>query len=322
MENKSHALLAGGFVLLLSALLISLAVWLTRDTRAVTVYELSGRVNVTGLQPQASVRFRGVPIGKVTAILLDPKALGQVLVRIAVDDQAPITSTTYATLGLQGVTGLAFIQLDDSAEPINTLPVSPAKIGRIPLKPGLMSKLSDQGERLLSQLEQSTQAFNQLLSSGNQQAVMTTLDNLGKAASELQQLSSQARQLLPELVQTTNDSMVTMKITSVRVGESADAARTSARAFQRVTERMFGPGGTLDQLGQSADTLMATGQTLQTVTLPRVNRVVGDAGHTVQHVNTLAQTLSENPQALLFGKPSLSPGPGEPGFTVPSPEPR
>ena len=31
MENKSHAIAAGTFVLLLAALLIAMAVWLTRD---------------------------------------------------------------------------------------------------------------------------------------------------------------------------------------------------------------------------------------------------------------------------------------------------
>ena len=41
------------FVLLMMAMLISAAIWLTRDTSALHVYELAGRVNVTGLQPQA-----------------------------------------------------------------------------------------------------------------------------------------------------------------------------------------------------------------------------------------------------------------------------
>jgi phospholipid/cholesterol/gamma-HCH transport system substrate-binding protein len=33
MENKSHALAAGAFVLLVTALLLALTVWLTRDAR-------------------------------------------------------------------------------------------------------------------------------------------------------------------------------------------------------------------------------------------------------------------------------------------------
>ena len=111
MENKSHALAAGTFVLALLAVLIALAVWLTRDNRALRTFELSSASAVTGLQPEASVRFKGVDVGKVTAIGFDPLQVGHVLIRIAVDDQTPLTESTFATLGFQGVTGLAFIAL-------------------------------------------------------------------------------------------------------------------------------------------------------------------------------------------------------------------
>ena len=321
MENKSHALAAGSFVLLLTAVLVGLAVWLTRDTRALQVYELSGPVNVSGLQPQASVRFQGVPIGKVTAIGLDPQVHGHVLVSIAVDDSAPISTSTYASLGYQGVTGLAFIQLDEPAATAGASAAAPARLppsSRMALKPGLMSKLTDQGERLLGQLEQSTQRFNQLLSAQNQQTLITTVDNIGKAAADLQQLSAQARQTWPALAKSGSDTLDIVKATSKRVGDSADEARASARAFRMVTERMYAPGGTLDQLDRGADILVATGQTLRINTLPRVNQAVLEAARTTRQLGDLTQTLTDNPQAILLGKPITPPGPGEPGFAAPA----
>jgi phospholipid/cholesterol/gamma-HCH transport system substrate-binding protein len=319
MENKSHALAAGLFVVLVTALLVSLAVWLTRDTQQLRSYELSGAVNLSGLQPQASVRYQGVPVGKVTGIGLDPQTRGHVLVRIAVDDLAPITTSTFATLGYQGVTGLAFIQLDDS-DAADGATAPGARLGdnsRIPLKPGLMSKLSDRGERLLGQLDQASQRLNELLSAQNQQTLMTSVANLGQAASEIQQLTGQARTLLPEMAQGTRDSLATLKATSLRVGESADAARTSARAFQRVTERMNAPGGTLDQLGQATEVWLATNQALQGVTLPRLNAAAQDLARSTRQISELATTLNDTPQALLLGAPTHTPGPGEPGFSAP-----
>src|ERR1035437_9133534 len=113
MENKAHALAAGAFVLLVGAMLVALAIWLTRDSGVRRVYEMSTREAVSGLQPQAAVRYRGIDVGKVAQIGFDPQATGNVLVRIAVDDKAPITKSTFATLGYQGVTGLAFVQLAD-----------------------------------------------------------------------------------------------------------------------------------------------------------------------------------------------------------------
>jgi phospholipid/cholesterol/gamma-HCH transport system substrate-binding protein len=319
MENKSHALAAGSFVLLLCAALVSMAVWLTRDTRALNEYELAGVVNVSGLQPQATVRYSGVSVGKVSSISLDPQTRGQVLVRIVVDDGAPLTTGTYATLGFQGVTGLAFIQLDDvpavaGAPAPQRLPPN----SRLLLKPGLMSKLTDRAEQLLGQLEQSSQRVNQLLSPANQQALMATVSQMGNAANEVKQLTALTRSTLPALAQSSQETLALVQATSKRVGDSADAARTSARAFQRVTERMYAPGGTLDQLNQGADVLVATGQTLQGVTLPRVNRTVSEAARTTYQLGELSQTLTRNPQALLLGAPAPLAGPGEPGFAPPT----
>lgn len=321
MENKSHALAAGSFVLLLGAVLVSLAMWLTRDTRALNVYELTGAVNVSGLQPQASVRFQGVPIGKVTAIGLDPATRGQVRVSIAVDDSAPISTRTYASLGYQGVTGLAFIQLDDAAPDPGAASTEPAPLppnSRMTLNPGLMSKLSDRGERLLEQLEQSSQRVNQLLSDSNQQTLMSAVRDIGLAASELKQLTAQTRSTLPPLLTSSQDTLDVVKLTSKRVGDSADEARASARAFRLVTERMYAPGGTLDKLSQGADILVATGQTLRINTLPRVDQAVLDASRTTRQLGELTQTLTDNPQAMLLGKPTTPPGPGEPGFAPPA----
>jgi len=319
MENKSHALAAGLFVVFVSALLVAMAVWLTRDTRQLRSYELVGQVNLSGLQPQANVRYQGVPVGKVTGISLDPQARGQVLVRIAVDELAPISASTFATLGYQGVTGLAFIQLDDSV-PAND-PAAPgaqlANNSRIPLKPGLMSKLTDRGERVLGQLDEAAQRLNQLLSSQNQQALITTVDNFGKAALEIQQLTAQTRSLLPELAQQTRDSLGALKTASVRLGDSADAARTSAAAFQRLSERMAAPGGSLDQLGQGIEVWVDTNHSLQSVTLPRLNLLAQDAARSTRQIGELAQSLRDTPQALLLGAPAPLPGPGEPGFSAP-----
>jgi phospholipid/cholesterol/gamma-HCH transport system substrate-binding protein len=60
MENKAHALAAGSFVLVVTALLIGLAMWLLRDVANMRSYEIVSEEVVSGLQPQAAVRYKGV----------------------------------------------------------------------------------------------------------------------------------------------------------------------------------------------------------------------------------------------------------------------
>ena len=76
MENKSHALAAGLFVVVLMALVIGLSLWLGRDNTAYTRYELSTQERVSGLQMQAAVRYKGVPVGKVVGIEFDSPNAG------------------------------------------------------------------------------------------------------------------------------------------------------------------------------------------------------------------------------------------------------
>ena len=318
MENKSHALAAGTFVVLLLALVIALAVWLTRDTRDLQTYELSSPDAVTGLQPQASVRYKGVNIGKVTAISLDPQKIGNVLIEVAIDGQAPITESTFGTLGFQGVTGLAFVQLDDEGQSTVLLPPSDGAPTRIPMRPGLLTKLTDQGEDLLAKLVTGTERVNTLLSDDNQKALRSTIDNLGQAAAGLQQLTASTNKALPQFLE---DSRATLKViqdTSERVGDSADEAKRSAASFKQTTERMNAKDGTLDQLARGVETLALTGQALNTATLPRLNRAVEDTARAARQVSRAVNTVNDNPQSLIFGQGPIAPGPGEAGFTAPA----
>ncbi len=329
MENKSHAFAAGAFVLLVAGLLVAMAVWLTRDTGEHRVYELSSREAVTGLQPQAGVRFKGVNVGKVMSIGFDPVTVGNVLIRISTDDLAPITRSTFATLGFQGVTGLAFIQLDDSGESKEALVSSDATAPRIPMRPSLLSKLSDQGTTILVQIEETSRRLNQLLDPAHQKALFGTVESFGLAANGIQKFAANADKILdaqfgpekmnlPKLAEDMSTTLKSMQATSDSVSASADEAKASAAEFKGVSQSLTKPGGLLDKLGESSDSLTGLGQSLSANTLPRVNRTTEEAARTARQLGRAVNAVNDNPQALIFGNGPVLPGPGEAGFTAPS----
>ena len=319
MENKSHAIGAGAFVLLVAALLVALAAWLTRDTGEHRLFEISSHEGVTGLQQQAGVRFKGVTVGRVQSITLDRETVGNVRIRIAVDSSAPITKSTFASLGFQGVTGLAFIQLDDAGESQETLVSTDDKLARIPMRPGLMSRLSDQGAGLLVRLDDATQRVNLLLAPDNQKKLMDAVDNLSHAAANISKLTQHADEVnLPALSREASATLTSLRSTSDRLGKSADSVGLSADAFRQMSTRMNDPGGTLDNIDQGADALLATGQTLNTTLVPRLNRTVDDTARTVRHIGRAVEAVNDNPQSLLLGNGAAVPGPGEPGFVAPA----
>lgn len=310
MENKAHAIAAGAFVLLASALLVALAVWLTRDTAIRKVYDISTTSSVTGLQQEASVRFRGVKVGKVTDIGFDTQVPGNVLVRIAVDSATPVTRSTFASLGFQGVTGIAFVQLDDSGQSPQALATDDALPARIPMRAGLMDQLSTQGMRILSELEESSRRFNQLLSPENQKALAESLQALGRAAASM-----------PPAMEEASSAFKSMRESAATVSASANEVRQSAANFRQLTQRVQQAGGTLDQLQQGSASLADLGQDVQHGALPRFNRALDEVSQTTRQLGRAATTLTDNPQTLLYGPARRPPGPGEPGFVAPGGKP-
>src|SRR5687768_10024122 len=111
MENRAHALVAGLFVIFLSIAVALVAMRFSGSNIKYNPYLVVTKESVSGLNPQSSVLYRGVNIGKVESIMFDPNNLHRILIQISVDENVALSKSVYAQLGYQGVTGLAYIQL-------------------------------------------------------------------------------------------------------------------------------------------------------------------------------------------------------------------
>ncbi len=336
MENKSHAIAAGAFVLLVSALVIALAAWLSRDNKMRDVYEMTTRDSVTGLSPQSAVRYRGVSVGKVDSIEFDPLIKGNVLVTLMVDDTAPISKSTYATLGYQGVTGLAYVQLDDDGKSAEPLPTSNNKPARLPLRRGLLSKLTDQGGDILAQVEETTKRMNQLLSPENQKALVDALQSTSQGTTKMGNMSQRVQAILdaqfgpqraniPLLVKNTSDTMKSLQTSAAEFNKTAQEATRTAQEATRAAAAMTALGnkvnekdGVLDQVAQGSAALVQGAQSLSATTLPRISRAADDTAKSVRNFDRVMTNLGDNPQSLIYGNGAAQPGPGEPGFVAPT----
>ena len=306
MENKSHAIAAGAFVILIAGLLIALAVWLLRPGQDRLRFEVVTQDPVTGLLPQANVQFRGVKVGKVINIDLDPSKPGQVIVLLEVDATTPITLSTYATLDYQGLTGIAFVQLNDVAEPAPRIALGAGKLPRIAMRSGSWTQWAQQGEKVLQELQIATRRVNEILAPENQKLLRQSLENLSAATAAV-----------PSALKETTQTVVLMRDASARVSAAADRVRDAAGDYGTLARRLQQPGGVLDQTQQSLQSLAATGQTLQQGSLSRLNRLMDNADRSARQFGRTAALLDESPQSLIYGPPLLLPGPGEPGFVTP-----
>ena len=146
MESKAYTLITGLFIIVLTAGIVAWANWLARDPVARTPYRVVSTVPVTGLNPQAQVRYRGIGVGRVAAIGLDGKDPRRILIDIEVDPNIPVTRGTYAQLGMEGITGIAYVHLLDEGkdpQPARGAGGAPAEIA---LRPSFIDTVADGAE--------------------------------------------------------------------------------------------------------------------------------------------------------------------------------
>ncbi|CAN5261754.1 MlaD family protein [soil metagenome] len=315
MENKAHALATGLFILLLGAALVAVIAWFQGDHSEHVGYTVVSKTGVPGLNIKASVKLHGVEIGKVEAIAFDTQVPGQILVSIQVAKSAPLTASTVAQLGYQGITGLSFIDLSDGPTPAAAASSLPEG-ARIELRPSVLDQLSTGGPRLLAAVNEAALRLNTLLSDTNQQQLSRALGNLGEASAGVAQLTQSLRPAVAALQPLARQGDTLLQGASASLLKFDTLAAESTLLARELQQR----AKALDQLGLAAAQLQATTQRLELALVgannPRTAPLLDDISQAARAVEHAADDLNEHPQSLVFGRANRPPGPGETGFVL------
>ena len=256
------------------------------------------------------MRDRGIDIGKVQDIRLDPDNPLDIQIRIGVDRGVPITQGTYGTMGYQGVTGLAYVLLEDRGNKPQRLEHKGTQLPRIPVKPSLLDTLSDSGLAMLERASELLDRMNQLLSEKNRAGVAHAIDNVDTASAQLKPALkniADAAALLQKTFSDENNARIGRVLANLEQA-SGDAKPLAAEIRQLVAS--------LKSLAERLDTVSAsTADEFNGVTLPRAHELMGELIRNSRSLNLLLDEFERNPNAIIFGKPTPHPGPGETGFT-------
>jgi phospholipid/cholesterol/gamma-HCH transport system substrate-binding protein len=312
MENKAHAIAAGLFLLLLGLALAASVAWFQGDRTSRTNFTVVSRSGVPGLNLKAPVKLRGVEVGWVESIGFDPQDPRQILVEIAVDSSAPVSATTHAQLGLQGVTGLSFVSLEDADAKAAFQRAAPGT--RIALRPTLLDRLAENGPMLLARFTEAADRLNQLLSDENRAQLTTSLARLEHAATDTSRLMTALQPGARELPRFLKDADDTAQRASSALREIESFAADGRALARDLQARAV----VLDRLDAAATQVQATSRNLELAlvgpTPPRTSPLLADLSATSKSIERAANVLGDQPQSLLFGRRTQPPGPGEAGF--------
>lgn len=199
METRANHVLVGSFVLIVLASLVAFIVWLTKVQidQEYAYYRILFSGSVTGLKVGNPVRYRGIPVGSVNSIRIDPGDVEKIEVVIEVPSDTPIKTDTVASLEMQGITGVSYVQLSGGRQDSPPLEAPEhKKLPTIPSKPSELAQVIEGAPELINRFIELVQRASGLLSEENQAAIAGTLANFHQVSSAIAARSDEIEGIL------------------------------------------------------------------------------------------------------------------------------
>ncbi len=311
MEPKVSYTLVGLFVILLGGALLGAMLWLSQGDYH-TVYDLYYaymRESVSGLSVNALVKYRGVDVGQVKEIVLNPKNPEEVRLALEIARGTPLKEDTVAILSVQGLTGFAFVNLTGGSREsplLQTKPGEPYPV--IKTGPSLFVRLDEAISSLLTNLNRLTEDVHVLMDIENRAALKQILGDMANLTHTLATRSdlldrgiTSAVQTLENIAKVSTQISTQMPTILEHLGRSANVMQGMAQNVAHTSKEV---GAMLSDNRQNIERF-----TRQALT--ETNLLVSELRQLTVSLQRLVRQLEQEPNSLIFGKQPLSPGPGE-----------
>ncbi|WP_026873998.1 MlaD family protein [Inquilinus limosus] len=312
METRASYVAVGSFVLILMVGLVVFAVWLggsgLRENAERYLIYFSG--NVTGLQEGSQVRYRGIPVGTVEDVQIDPSNVEQVQVLIAVRPKTPIVKGTVASLEIQGLTGGAFILLSGGVQGAPPLEKTEGhEYAVIPSRQSGLQAIVDTVPQLLDRLSEISREVQRIFSEDNRRNISEILANVNTLSAALALRSTQLATTIERIDSLTQnvDGLVTQARTDLdRLSTNADGFLSTTNT--QVNAAVADVRAMIASLRQSADgvarLLRQSGpgvESFSTDGLYEITQLITQLRQLTDNLNRTLSRLDRSPAQFLFG---------------------
>ncbi|WP_295052660.1 MlaD family protein [Sulfuricurvum sp.] len=322
MESRVNYTAIGVFILLFSVALVAFAFWLgkyNQDERQYRRYKVYMTESVSGLAPEAAVKFQGVDVGKVESIQINPHNSEEVELTLKIKKETPIKTDSNAILKFYGITGLAFIEIAGGSRHAPLLSNGKDTVLTIPSSPSLIRRLDESLGNVASKLSTTLDRANQLLSEKNIDNVAQTLEHLRSLTAQIDGYQLQIKTLLAQSIILENNASKSL----AAVGDAAKSVKTTSGNFNTLVQtKMTTTLESLDATSKESHKLIQKLEAsldqgdydMRAIAAPSSSELTTLLEQTRTLTNEMEITirsLRESPSDLLFKKSTPKPGPGE-----------
>ncbi len=320
MEPKVNYVIVGAFVALLGAALLASLLWLGKtDYRGVyDRYYAFMHESVAGLSVNSTIKYRGVDVGRVKEIALNPENPEEVRLTLDIERGTPIKTDTVAVLETQGLTGLATINLTGGsrgAQPLQAAEGRPYPV--IQTGPSLFFRLDEAVSRLVSErglsklladMDTLTKGATEVVGEDNRAVLKQTLQDLSAVAKTLAAHRGDLDLALSGSVQAAENLRKLTKTLNEQVPPLLARINKSAASLQTMTDELALTGKTVRNVVKGAKPEL---EQFSRGTLVEAGQLVEELRQLTATLNRVAQQIEQDPSLLVSGRNSRKRGPGE-----------
>ena len=304
METKANYTAVGAFVLALAVSVMLFVIWLAKIQfdKDVQPYHIMVTGTVTGLLEGSPVRYRGVNVGTVTDIRINPENMEQVRVTVEVPQDTPIKTDAIASLEPVGVTGGVYIEIAGGSNDAPLLREQASGIPVIPSRISAIASVLQKAPEMLDKLVDLSGRLSTLLNDENQQAIGTVLANLAETSGEANQTMRNANLLISDLRRQvdvlgaqTRTLLATTNDTVGKVGADATViTRELAQTTREVNKLSASLAGMIEENREPIRDFTSTG-------LYDLSQLLIHLQDLTSNLSRVARRLERDPADLLFG---------------------
>jgi len=274
---------------------------------------------VAGLSVDSTVKYRGVDVGRVKDIALNPDNPEEVRLTLDIARGTPIKTDTIAVLETQGLTGLATINLTGGsrdAPPLQALegqeypPViktGPSLFFR--LDEAISRLLSEKGlTKLLADLDMAAKGAAEVLDEENRTALKRTIKDLSDVAQTIAAHKAQMEQGLNGAARSAENLVKVTASLNEQVPVLLARINKSAAALGTLTEELAQTGKAVAAVVNETRPEL---QQFSRQTLPETGLLVTELRQLASTLIRVARDLEREPNSLVFGRTAPPRGPGE-----------
>lgn len=326
METRANHILIGGFVLIAVLGFFSFVIWMTRleIDREFAYYSIYFSESVSGLSVGGDVRYNGIPVGRVTAIEIDPDRPSDVKVTVEVASETAIRADTVATLELQGITGVSFVQLTGgSVEAPLLKPGSDGEPPEIASRRSAFKEIFAGAPEMINRISLLVSEMTKLVDENNRTAIAEILQNGQVLSERLARRAPEIERLIVDMQKTASDlSRTAQRVDGLlqrtdEVLESADATMAVARGALTTVDGVLDQDARLalrdvrdasarfGRLSSEIELLVAENReplnAFSEDGLVQFTRFVEEARQLVASASRLVEDIEQDPKQFLFG---------------------